>query len=103
MATQSFTAELGDSNVERARDVGEGIAQALVSFVRRFQAWQARAAAASALYEMSDRELRDIGITRGEIDQALKGRPVEAGAVVAANDALPVAPVANQNRPRLVA
>ena len=46
MATQSFTAELGDSNVERARDVGEGIAQALVSFFRRFQAWQARAAAA---------------------------------------------------------
>jgi uncharacterized protein YjiS (DUF1127 family) len=102
MATQTFTAEIGESNVERARDVGEFIARTLVSVARRYQAWQARAMAASALYEMSDRELRDIGITRGEIDQALKGRVVEATTVVA-NDTLPVAPAANQNRPRLVA
>lgn len=31
-------------------------------------------AAKEALYQMTDRELRDIGLTRGEIDRAVEGR-----------------------------
>jgi uncharacterized protein YjiS (DUF1127 family) len=36
-----------------------------------FQGWRERARARATLHAMSDRQLRDIGLTRGEIDFVL--------------------------------
>jgi uncharacterized protein YjiS (DUF1127 family) len=40
--------------------------------LRRFKAWQARRAMAAELYAMSDRDLRDIGLSRAEIPAVLQ-------------------------------
>jgi uncharacterized protein YjiS (DUF1127 family) len=39
----------------------------------RYMAWQMRRASARILRALDDRMLRDIGLTRGEIDRAVRG------------------------------
>jgi uncharacterized protein YjiS (DUF1127 family) len=42
-----------------------------------FCEWQQRAALRGALYGMTDRELQDIGTSRGEIDYVVRDRSVD--------------------------
>ncbi|MAL80493.1 MAG: hypothetical protein CMN55_15545 [Sneathiella sp.] len=49
------------------------IAEQLSGLVAKFKKQRQATAAKAALYEMSDRELKDIGLTRAEIDQAVDG------------------------------
>lgn len=48
--------------------------------IKGFKAKRDLKAAKEALHGMSDRELRDIGLTRGEIDQAVEGNVAAAPA-----------------------
>jgi len=43
------------------------------SVFRVFRNWQERSRARSELLSMSDRQLSDIGISRGEIDAVVRG------------------------------
>ncbi|MBT6442692.1 MAG: DUF1127 domain-containing protein [Alphaproteobacteria bacterium] len=43
------------------------------SIIRVFQSWQERSRVRSELLSMSDRQLSDIGIGRGEIDAVVRG------------------------------
>jgi len=43
------------------------------SIFRVFQSWQERSRVRSELLSMSDRQLSDIGIGRGEIDAVVRG------------------------------
>jgi uncharacterized protein YjiS (DUF1127 family) len=44
---------------------------------RAFQAWRKRERICTELSSLSDRELRDIGLTRGEIDYFVSNRTVD--------------------------
>jgi uncharacterized protein YjiS (DUF1127 family) len=44
---------------------------------RAFQAWRERERMRSELLSFSDRELRDIGITHGEIDYFVSNRTID--------------------------
>ena len=47
------------------------------SFWRAFQAWREREKIRAELSRFSDRELRDIGITHGEIDYFVSNRTID--------------------------
>jgi uncharacterized protein YjiS (DUF1127 family) len=51
------------------------------SFLKRywdtFQEWRQRQRLGATLYDLSDRELMDIGITRGEIDYVASNRGID--------------------------
>jgi uncharacterized protein YjiS (DUF1127 family) len=49
----------------------------LASFWRAFQEWRKRERVRAELSSFSDRELTDIGITRGEIDYFVSNRSVD--------------------------
>jgi uncharacterized protein YjiS (DUF1127 family) len=51
---------------------GRELAAALKERWTAFQIWRAEQAAIAQLWSMSDRELRDIGLTRSEITGAVK-------------------------------
>lgn len=44
-----------------------------VAMLRRVRDWQARRTAIRGMHRLSDHELRDIGIERGEIEAAASG------------------------------
>lgn len=50
------------------------------SIFRTFRDWQARSRVRSELQAMSDRQLSDIGINRGEIDSVVRGDYVRQNA-----------------------
>jgi uncharacterized protein YjiS (DUF1127 family) len=43
------------------------------------QQWRRRAGLRAVLYDLSDRELQDLGITRGEIDYVAQKRSIDLG------------------------
>jgi uncharacterized protein YjiS (DUF1127 family) len=49
----------------------------LASFWRAFQEWRKRERIRAELFSFSDRELRDIGVTRSEIDYIASNGPIE--------------------------
>ena len=50
----------------------------LKHYWRAFGIWRRRQRSQTALHELSDRELNDIGVTRGEIDHIAPHRAIEA-------------------------
>jgi len=56
------------TGVERTAAPKFPIFSLLEMYWSAFQAWRERARARAMLHAMSDRQLRDIGLTRGEID-----------------------------------
>jgi uncharacterized protein YjiS (DUF1127 family) len=111
MSTKSITAadDAAESSVARAKAAGEMIAAALVGLLEqggalfnRYEAWRSREAAAEELMGMSDRELRDIGLSRGEVRSAVSGGCADPVPAIA-NDGGMAPLAANRNRPRLVA
>lgn len=54
--------------------IAGAVASAVSKYVAAAEAEMKAQRAIDDLYGMSDRELRDIGITRGEIEQAVRGQ-----------------------------
>jgi uncharacterized protein YjiS (DUF1127 family) len=52
-------------------------ASSLKSCWRAFQAWRERERIRAELYSFSDRDLRDIGITHGEIDYFVSNHTID--------------------------
>ncbi|HVE21173.1 MAG TPA: DUF1127 domain-containing protein [Acidocella sp.] len=44
------------------------------SLLERFQAWRATRAAEAELWALSDRDLKDVGLTRHDIHAAVRGQ-----------------------------
>jgi len=49
----------------------------LTRYWREFQQWRQRQSVQTTLHDLSDRELMDIGLTRGEIDYIARHRAVD--------------------------
>jgi uncharacterized protein YjiS (DUF1127 family) len=48
---------------------GAGIGQRLIALLHAFRAWNDARATRKALHKLTDRELEDIGLSRGDIDR----------------------------------
>jgi uncharacterized protein YjiS (DUF1127 family) len=48
----------------------------LTRYFDAFYAWRIRQSLRARLEDLSDRELRDIGVTRGEIDYLIRSAPL---------------------------
>lgn len=57
----------------RTLDAGFGIASILSAFVGRISAWNDARVTRKALEALSDRELDDLGLNRGDIDSIANG------------------------------
>lgn len=57
----------------RPRQTGDGIVAIFSRFYGIFAHWAEARQTREALYRLSDRELDDIGLTRGEIEQVSQG------------------------------
>src|SRR5262245_28316944 len=68
-------AELNQRVIARARAYR---AAAIRDVFHRLFGWVRRRAAAAQLHSLDDRMLKDIGLTRGEIEQAVHGREQSA-------------------------
>ncbi len=55
------------------RSRSETLLAALKRWFAAYRALRIRRAATAALFAMNDRDLKDIGITRGEIERAVRG------------------------------
>jgi len=71
MLTPEQRAEVNRRLIERARAYR---AAAIKDLFRRLLGWFQQRAAVARLRALDDRTLKDIGITRGEIEQAVRGR-----------------------------
>jgi len=69
MTTNHATAELGLATAK-----GQPYSP-LEAYWNTFQAWRKRERLRARLDDLSDRELRDIGIARGEIDYVVQTAP----------------------------
>jgi uncharacterized protein YjiS (DUF1127 family) len=72
------------STLPQAQRRGSGCTQFVAAMKRRWTAYitcRIEQAAIAELWKMSDRELRDIGITRSEIMNAVKGICPYAGSL----------------------
>lgn len=58
--------------LEQASDLSQDVRSLLRRSWDAFQVWQARQALRERLAELSDRELEDIGVTRGEIEHVVR-------------------------------
>ena len=70
MLTPEQRAELTRRVIERARVYRT---EAIKSLFRSLFGWIRRRAAAAQLHALDDRMLKDIGLYRGEIEQAVRG------------------------------
>jgi uncharacterized protein YjiS (DUF1127 family) len=70
MLTPMQRAEVNRRVVERARAYR---AEAIKNLFRRLFGWIRRRAAAARLHALDDRMLKDIGLNRGDIEQAVRG------------------------------
>ena len=57
---------------QAAASIG-GISSIVTAIWQSIQEWRERQRTRNALEDLSDKELRDIGITRGEIDHIVRG------------------------------
>ena len=71
MSTIHGTAELGPATAKRQ------VYSPLETYWNAFQQWRKRDRLRTELYGMNDRELKDIGITRGEIDYFASNRGID--------------------------
>ncbi len=58
----------------RPLDAGVGATRVLADVVGRIAAWNDARVTRKALSKLSDRELDDLGLTRGDIDDIATGR-----------------------------
>ena len=72
MSTIHGTAGLGPATAKRQ------VYSPLETYWNAFQQWRKRDRLRTELYGLNDRELMDIGITRGEIDYFASNRGIEA-------------------------
>jgi uncharacterized protein YjiS (DUF1127 family) len=70
MLTPMQRADVNRRVIERARACR---AEAIKNLFRRHLAWFRRRAAAARLRALDDRMLKDIGLNRGDIEQAVRG------------------------------
>ena len=70
MLTPEQRAELTRRVIERARAYR---AEAIKDLFRRLFGWIRRRSAAAQLHALDDRMLKDIGLNRGDIEQAVHG------------------------------
>jgi uncharacterized protein YjiS (DUF1127 family) len=64
----------------RARDAVVELGQLLARAMAPLAAWSARRQSMAELNGLNDRDLQDIGLTRGEIDHVASGVGAQAGA-----------------------
>ncbi len=66
-------------NISSPSSLGKHVQQAAVrrqSLLERFRAWRATRAAEAELFALSDRDLKDIGLTRYDVSAAVRGEVV---------------------------
>ena len=73
IAGQSWAKDLGKDLV---KDLGATLNRWCVAYLT----WRIERAPITQLWSMSDRQLRDIGISRSEIDSAMRGEAERIGA-----------------------
>ena len=71
MSTIHGTAELGPASAKRQ------VYSPLETYWNAFQEWRKRRRSLANLCDLSDRELMDIGTTRGEIDYVASNRFID--------------------------
>ena len=71
MSTIHGTTELGPATTKRQ------VYSPLETYWNAFQEWRKRQRLRANLSDLSDRELMDIGITRGEIDYVASNRAID--------------------------
>jgi uncharacterized protein YjiS (DUF1127 family) len=71
MSTIGETTELGPVTARRQ------VYSPLETYWNAFQQWRKRDRLRTELYGLNDRELMDIGITRGEIDYVASNRSID--------------------------
>jgi uncharacterized protein YjiS (DUF1127 family) len=71
MSTIQGTTELGPTTAKRQ------VHSPLEAYWNAFQEWRKRERQRSELYRLTDSELMDIGITRGEIDYFASNRGID--------------------------
>ena len=64
--------------VEEATDDTRNVLSLLKRYWRAFGEWRQRLSSRTALHDLSDRELKDIGVTREEIDHIAPHRAIDA-------------------------
>ena len=68
---------LGAAELKQATRSTQGVSSFLRSCWGAFQQWRKRDRLRTELYGLNDRELMDIGITRGEIDYFASNRGID--------------------------
>ena len=71
MSTIHGTTELGPATAKRQ------VYSSLETYWNAFQEWRKRQRLIGNISDLSDRELMDIGITRGEIDYVASNRSID--------------------------
>jgi uncharacterized protein YjiS (DUF1127 family) len=71
MSTIHGTTELGPASAKRQ------VYSPLETYWDAFQAWRKRQRLRATLCDLSDRELQDMGIARGEIDYVASNRSID--------------------------
>jgi uncharacterized protein YjiS (DUF1127 family) len=69
----SNPSSLGKRGAQPSRPVMQRAAARRQSWLDRFRAWRATRAEENELYALSDRDLRDIGLTRYDVRAAVRG------------------------------
>jgi uncharacterized protein YjiS (DUF1127 family) len=64
--------------VKEATDDTRNVLSLLKRYWRAFGKWRQRQSSRTTLHDLSDRELKDIGVTRGEIDHIAPHRAIDA-------------------------
>jgi uncharacterized protein YjiS (DUF1127 family) len=64
--------------VKEATDDTRNVLGLLRLYWRAFWVWRQRQSSRTTLHDLSDRELKDIGVTRGEIDHIAPHRAIDA-------------------------
>ena len=77
MSTILGTTELGPASAKRQ------VYTPLETYWNAFQEWRKRQRLRATLCDLSDRELMDIGTTRGEIDDVASNRSIDPRGVTA--------------------